>query len=64
MIVIDVLFFVRYIFLEFGWERIEEFIRGNDFIFLEYVLIEVLNVLWKYYVLYFCIDWEEFERRS
>lgn len=64
VIVIDASSLARYILLEPGWERIEEFIRGNDLTSLEYALIEVSNALWKHHVLYSRIDREEFERRS
>jgi hypothetical protein len=45
VIVIDALSLARYILLEPGWERIEEFIRENDLASLEYALIEVSNAL-------------------
>lgn len=64
VIVIDASSLARYVLLEPGWEKIEEFIRGNDLTSLEYALIEVSNALWKHHVLYSRIDREEFERRS
>ncbi len=62
MIVIDASSIARYILLEPGWEKVEEFLK-NDLVSLEYTLVEVSNALWKHYALYNRIERDEFERR-
>ena len=62
MIVIDASSIARYVLLEPGWERVEDFLK-NDLVSLEYALVEVSNALWKHHALYNRIGREEFERR-